>query len=94
MRRYFTFQSTKFQIIQVMTKQNPKQPGKQPVKKQEITMDDLRHTWTVMKPFVRFSIKAMRVIAHALIFIVKNISVSLLIAFLLDSLIQVYRLMV
>ena len=56
-----------------MTKQNPKLIGKRPAKKQEITMDDLRHTWTVMKPFVRFSIKAMRVIAHALIFIVKNI---------------------
>ncbi len=36
-------------------------------------MDILRDTWTVMKPLVHFSIKAMRVLAHALIFIVKNI---------------------
>ena len=56
-----------------MAKQNPKQIGKRPAKKSEITMDDLRNTWTVMKPFVYFSIKALRVIAHGLIFIVKNI---------------------
>ncbi len=36
-------------------------------------MDTLHDTWTVMKPFVHFSVKALRVIAHALIFIVKHI---------------------
>ena len=35
--------------------------------------ESLRDTWLVMKPFVRFSIKAMKVMAHALIFIVKHI---------------------
>ena len=57
-----------------MAKQNPKQIGKRPAKKSEITMDDLHNTWTVMKPLVHFSIKALRVIAHGLIFIVKNIT--------------------
>ena len=52
---------------------NQKRIGKRPAKKQANTIDTLRGTWTVMKPFVHFSIKAMRVIAHALIFIVKNI---------------------
>ncbi|ASU35529.1 hypothetical protein MuYL_3644 [Mucilaginibacter xinganensis] len=36
-------------------------------------MDTLNDTWTVMKPFVHFSYKALKVIAHALIFIVKHI---------------------
>ena len=36
-------------------------------------MDTLHDTWTVMKPFVRFSYQALKVIAHALIFIVKHI---------------------
>ena len=41
--------------------------------KQVSKLDALRDTWIVMKPFVKFSIQAMKVIAHALIFIVKNI---------------------
>lgn len=36
-------------------------------------MDTLHDTWTVMKPFVHFSYKALKVIAHALIFIIKHI---------------------
>jgi hypothetical protein len=46
----------------------------QPKREKEITLSDaLRNTWMVMKPFVQFSIKATKVIAHALIFIVKHI---------------------
>jgi hypothetical protein len=56
-----------------MPASNQKRIGKQLVKKEVSNIDALRDTWTVMKPFVRFSIKAMKVIAHALIFIVKNI---------------------
>jgi hypothetical protein len=52
---------------------NQKRIGKHPVKKEVSNLDTLRDTWTVMKPFVHFSIKAMKVIAHALIFVVKNI---------------------
>jgi len=50
-----------------------KKLGKRPEKERLSTLDVLHDTWTVMKPFVRFSIKAMRVIAHALIFVVKHI---------------------
>ncbi len=57
----------------IMSSQNTKRIGKRKPNNREITIDDLHNTWTVMKPFVQFSIKAMRVIAHALIFVVKNI---------------------
>ncbi len=56
-----------------MANQNTKKIGKRPAVKPVSRMDTLHDTWTVMKPFVHFSIKAMRVIAHALVFIVKNI---------------------
>ena len=56
-----------------MPASNQKRIGKHTVKKEVSSLDTLRGTWTVMKPFVHFSIKSMRVIAHALIFIVKNI---------------------
>jgi len=56
-----------------MAQQNTKRIGQRPVQKQVSRMDTLHDTWTVMKPFVHFSIKAMKVIAHALVFIVKNI---------------------
>jgi hypothetical protein len=56
-----------------MANQPTKRIGKRPAKKPVSKLDTLRDTWTVMKPFVHFSIKAMKVIAHALIFIVKNI---------------------
>jgi hypothetical protein len=56
-----------------MVQQNTKKIGKRPAAKPVSKMDTLHDTWTVMKPFVHFSIKALRVIAHALIFIVKNI---------------------
>lgn len=36
-------------------------------------IDTLHDTWRVMKPFVHFSLKALKVMAHALIFIVKHI---------------------
>jgi hypothetical protein len=56
-----------------MATQNTKQIGQRPSKKPVSKMDTLHDTWTVMKPFVHFSIKALRVIAHTLIFIVKRI---------------------
>jgi hypothetical protein len=52
-----------------MTKRIGQRPKQKPVTK----MDTLHDTWTVMKPFVHFSYKALKVIAHALIFIVKHI---------------------
>ncbi len=52
---------------------NTKRIGRQQREKDVSLSDALRDTWTVMKPFVQFSIKATRVIAHALIFIVKHI---------------------
>ncbi|HWZ15089.1 MAG TPA: hypothetical protein VNW95_07595 [Mucilaginibacter sp.] len=56
-----------------MPQQNAKRIGQRPVKKRSNNIDTLHDAWHIMKPFVHFSIKAMRVIAHALIFIVKNI---------------------
>jgi hypothetical protein len=56
-----------------MPASNQKRIGKRPVKKQVSTTDTLHDTWAVMKPFVHFSVKAMKVLAHALIFVVKNI---------------------
>jgi len=56
-----------------MAQKNIKRIGTRPAKKQVTRMDTLQDTWTVMKPFVHFSIKAMKVITYALIFIVKSI---------------------
>jgi hypothetical protein len=56
-----------------MTHQNTQRIGNRPVQKSVSRMDTLHDTWTVMKPFVHFSVKAMQVIARALIFIAKNI---------------------
>ncbi|HEY8781680.1 MAG TPA: hypothetical protein VIM16_08710 [Mucilaginibacter sp.] len=56
-----------------MSASNQKRIGKRPEKKPVSKLDTLHETWTVMKPLVRFSIKALQAIAHALIFIVKNI---------------------
>ena len=56
-----------------MIKQNTKQIKQSPKQKPVSQMDTLRDTWTVMKPFVRFSVKALKLIAHSLIFIVKQI---------------------
>jgi len=36
-------------------------------------MDTLHDTWRIMKPFVHFSVKALKVLAGALVFIVKHI---------------------
>jgi len=47
--------------------------GKRPEKQQVTLTDTLHDTWRVMKPFVHFSVKALRIVAHALIFIVKHI---------------------
>jgi hypothetical protein len=56
-----------------MAKQNTKQIGQRPKQKPVTKMDTLHDTWTVMKPFIHFSVKALKLIAHALIFIVKHI---------------------
>ncbi len=56
-----------------MATQQTKRIGKRQPLKPVSKMDTLHDTWTVMKPFIHFSIKAMRVIARALVFIVKNI---------------------
>jgi len=56
-----------------MTSQNTKKIGNRPETKPVNKLDTLHETWTTMKPFVRFSAKALKVIAHSLMFIVKNI---------------------
>jgi hypothetical protein len=56
-----------------MPQKTSKRIGQRPVNKRSNNIDTLHDAWNTMKPFVHFSIKAMRVIAHALIFIVKNI---------------------
>jgi len=56
-----------------MANQNSKRIGNQPKEKPVTTMDTLHDTWRVMKPFVHFSFKALKVLAGALVFIVKHI---------------------
>lgn len=56
-----------------MAQQNFNKIGQRPGVNRVSKLDTLRDTWAVMKPFVHFSIMAMKVIAHALILIVKNI---------------------
>ena len=56
-----------------MPSSKQKRIGKPAEKEQVTILDTLHDTWKVMKPFVRFSIGALRVIAHTLIFIVKHI---------------------
>ena len=56
-----------------MATQNTKRIGNQPKEKPVSTIDTLHDTWTVMKPFVHFSVKAMKLLAHALIYIVKHV---------------------
>jgi hypothetical protein len=56
-----------------MIQQKPKRIGKRPAKKPVNTIDTLHDTMTIMKPFVHFSIKALKIIARSLIFIIKNI---------------------
>lgn len=56
-----------------MTNQNAKRIDNRPKEKPVTTMDTLHDTWRVMKPFVHFSVKALKVLAGALVFIVKHI---------------------
>jgi hypothetical protein len=44
-----------------------------PAKKRPTNIEILQDAWLVMKPFICFSIKAMKVIGYTMIFIVKNI---------------------
>ena len=53
----------------IMASQNIKRISKPKIKVQ----DTYKHNWEVMKPFVHFSIKAISVIGHTLVAIVKNI---------------------
>jgi hypothetical protein len=56
-----------------MSPSNQNKIGQRPEKEQVTLSDSLHDAWIVMKPFVRFSIKAMKVMAHTLIFIVRHI---------------------
>jgi len=56
-----------------MPSTNQKRIGKRPEKETVTLNDSLADAWKVMKPFVHFSVKAMKVMAHALVFIVKHI---------------------
>jgi len=56
-----------------MPSSNQKKIGQRPEKETVTLRDTLGDTWRVMKPFVLFSVKALKVVAHALIFIVRHI---------------------
>jgi hypothetical protein len=56
-----------------MDTQHTRKIGQRPAAKPVSRMDTLRDTWSVIKPFVHFSVKAIKVIAHGLIFIVKHV---------------------
>ena len=56
-----------------MPSSNRKKIGQRPEKETVTWSDTLGDTWRIMKPFVYFSVKALKVVAHALIFIVKHI---------------------
>jgi len=50
-----------------------KKIGQRPEKETVTLQDTLSDTWRVMKPFVRFSVKALKLVAHTLVYIVKHI---------------------
>jgi len=50
-----------------------KKIGQRPEKEQVSVSETLHDTWQIMKPLVHFSIKAIKVLAYTLIFIVKHI---------------------
>ena len=56
-----------------MQKHQYKKIGSKPVVKPVSKLDIMKSAWADVKPFVKFSFKAMQVVAHALIFIVKHI---------------------
>ena len=56
-----------------MATQHTKRIGNRPKEKPVSRIDTLQDTWRVMKPFVHFSVKAMKLLAHALIYIVKHV---------------------
>lgn len=51
-----------------LSKYNPREPHRVPI---ESRADIMRQNWAVMKPFVHFGFKAMILIGHALIGIIK-----------------------
>ncbi|HVW98640.1 MAG TPA: hypothetical protein VHA56_21915 [Mucilaginibacter sp.] len=56
-----------------MANHSTKQIGRKPEEKTVSKMDTLHDAWSVMKPFVKFSVKAMKLLTHALIYIVRHI---------------------
>jgi len=56
-----------------MPSSNQKKLGQRSEKEPVTLHDTFGDTWKVMKPFVLFSVKALKVVAHALVFIVKQI---------------------
>ena len=56
-----------------MVNRSTKYIGQRPARKPASKLDTLRDTWTVMKPFVHFSYKAVKLLAHTFIYIIKNI---------------------
>jgi hypothetical protein len=56
-----------------MPSPNQNKIGQRPEKEQVKLSDSLHDAWIVMKPFVHFSIKAMKIMARTLIFIVRHI---------------------
>jgi len=56
-----------------MPPSNQKKLGQRPEKETVTLSDTLGDTWRVMKPFVRFSVKALKVVARGLVFIVRHI---------------------
>jgi len=56
-----------------MADQNTKRIGTNKRAAVATRMHTLQDTWRVMKPFVRFSVKAIKLLGQSLIFIVKNI---------------------
>jgi hypothetical protein len=56
-----------------MPSSTQKKIGQRPEKEVVTLSDTLHDTWRVMKPFVHFSIGAIKVVAKTLIFIVKHI---------------------
>ena len=56
-----------------MTTYQTKQIGQNKGQEHVTIADTLHDTWRVMKPFVRFSYKALKIIGHTLVYIVKHI---------------------
>jgi hypothetical protein len=56
-----------------MSTSTRKKIGQRPEKEQVNVSNALHDTWRIMKPLVHFSVKAIKILAYTLIFIVKHI---------------------